>query len=116
MTEKEIHTQLDNQILTYLMHVYNNMAHPHHPDPKDVEWWIDRCSTMRSTFFLCPHRLRHMRPRSIGLIPSQAANTKLSKVEPNTDMAMRLCSEHVHTLRTILHCHKRAKRCTTLAR
>ena len=30
-----MHSQLDNQILTYLMRVYNNMAHPHHPDPKN---------------------------------------------------------------------------------
>ena len=43
-----MHSQLDNQILTYLMCVYNNMAHPHHPDPKDVRWWIDRCSAKRS--------------------------------------------------------------------
>ena len=31
-----------------------------------------------------------MRPRSIGLIPSLPANTKLSKVEQNTHMAMQL--------------------------
>ena len=37
MTEKELHAELDNQILTYLMRVYNNMAHPLHPDPKDVD-------------------------------------------------------------------------------
>ena len=43
-----MHTQLDNQILTYLMRVFNNMAHPHHPDPKNVRWWIDRCSAKRS--------------------------------------------------------------------
>ena len=30
MAEKEMHTRLDNEILTYLMRVYNNMAHPHH--------------------------------------------------------------------------------------
>ena len=46
--EKEMHSQLDNQILTYLMRVYNNMAHPHHPDPKNGRWWIDRCSAKRS--------------------------------------------------------------------
>ena len=39
---------------------------------------------------LCPHTLRHMRPRSIGLMPSLLANTKLSKVEQNTHMAMQL--------------------------
>ena len=27
-----MHSQLDNQILTYLLPVHNNMAHPHHPD------------------------------------------------------------------------------------
>ena len=47
-----MHTQLDNQILTYLMRVYNNMAHPHHPDPKNVRWWIDRCSAKRSGSFV----------------------------------------------------------------
>ena len=30
------------------MRVYNNMPHPHHPDPKDVRWWIGRCSAKRS--------------------------------------------------------------------
>ena len=40
---------------------------------------------------LSPHRLRHMRPRSVGLIPSLPANTKLSTVEQNTHMAMQLC-------------------------
>ena len=39
---------------------------------------------------LCPYRLWHMRPRSIGLIPSLSANAKLSKVEQNTHMAMQL--------------------------
>ena len=42
-----MHSHLDNQILTYLMRVYNNMAHPHHPDPENVRWWIDRCSAKR---------------------------------------------------------------------
>ena len=48
MTDKELHTELDNQILTYPMRVYNIMAHPHHPDPKDVDWWIDGCRAKRS--------------------------------------------------------------------
>ena len=39
---------------------------------------------------LCPHRLWHMRLRSIGLIPSLSANAKLSKVEQNTHMAVQL--------------------------
>ena len=39
---------------------------------------------------LCPYRLWHMRPRSIGLIPSLSANAKLSKVEQNTHMAMQI--------------------------
>ena len=43
-----MHSQLDNQILTYLLPMYNNMAHPRHPDPKDVRWWMDRCSAKRS--------------------------------------------------------------------
>ena len=46
--EKEMHSQLGNHILIYVMCVYNNMAHPHHPDPKDVRWWINRCSAKRS--------------------------------------------------------------------
>ena len=41
----------------------------------------------KGCLLLCPHRLRHMRPRSIGLIPT---NTKLSKVEQNAHMAMQL--------------------------
>ena len=45
---------------------------------------------LNGCLLLCPHRLRHMRPRSIGLIPSLPANTKLSKVEQNTHMAMQL--------------------------
>ena len=49
MMEKEVHTQLDNQILTNLIGMYNNVAHPHHPTPKDVESWIDRCSSNRCT-------------------------------------------------------------------
>ena len=39
---------------------------------------------------LPPCRLWHMRPRSIGLIPSLSANAKLSEVEQNTHMAMQL--------------------------
>ena len=39
---------------------------------------------------LCSHRLRHMRARCIGLIPSMLANTKVSKVAQNTHMAMQL--------------------------
>ena len=39
---------------------------------------------------LCPYGLWHMRPRSIGLIPSLSANAKLSKVEQNTHMAVQL--------------------------
>ena len=39
---------------------------------------------------LRPYRLRHMRPRSMRLIPSLSANAKLSKVEQNTHMAMQL--------------------------
>ena len=45
---------------------------------------------LNGCLLLCPHRLRHMRPRSIGLIPSLPGNTKLSKVEQNTHMAMQL--------------------------
>ena len=47
---------------------------------------------LNGCLLLCPHRvrLRHMRPRSIGLIPSVPANTKLSKVEQNTHMAIQL--------------------------
>ena len=39
---------------------------------------------------LRPYRLWHMRPRSIGLIPSLSVNAKLSKVVQNTHMAMQL--------------------------
>ena len=39
---------------------------------------------LNGCLLLSPHRLRQMRPRSIGLIPSLLANTKLSKVEQNT--------------------------------
>ena len=59
---------------------------------------------LNGCLFLCPHRLRlrHMRPRSIGLIPSLPANTKLSTMEQNTHMAMQLrCTACVHRLRTI---------------
>ena len=45
LDQKELHSQLDNQILTYLMRVYNNMAHPLHPQREDVQWWIDRCQS-----------------------------------------------------------------------
>ena len=48
ITEKEMHSHLDNQILNCLMCVYNNMAHPQQPDPKDVRWWINRCPAKRS--------------------------------------------------------------------
>ena len=43
---------------------------------------------LNGCLLMCPHRLKHMRPRSIGLIPSPPARTKLSKVEQNTHMAM----------------------------
>ena len=42
------------------------------------------------SLFLCPYRLWHMRPRSIGLIPSLPPNAKLSKVEQNMHMAVQL--------------------------
>ena len=45
---------------------------------------------LNGCLLLCPHRLRHMRPRSIGLKTSLLANTKLSNVEQNTHMAMPL--------------------------
>ena len=52
---------------------------------------------LNGTLLLCPHRLRHMRPRCIGLIPSLPTNTKLSKVEQNTHMAMQLrCRARPH--------------------
>ena len=47
MMEKEMHTKLDNEILTHLIRVYNSMAHLHHPDPA-VDWWIDGCPAQRS--------------------------------------------------------------------
>ena len=46
---------------------------------------------LNGTLLLCPHRLRHMKPRSIGLIPGLPVNTKLSKEEQNTHRAMQLC-------------------------
>ena len=30
------------------MCVYDNMAYPHHTNPKDVDWWIDWCFAKRS--------------------------------------------------------------------
>ena len=46
---------------------------------------------LNGTLLLPPHKLRHMRPRSTGLIPSLLANTKLSSVEQNAHIAMQLC-------------------------
>ena len=45
---------------------------------------------LNGCLFLCPHRLRHMRPRSTELIPSLRAETKLSKVVQNTHMATQI--------------------------
>ena len=69
ITEKEIQSQLGNQILTYLMRVYNNMAHPHHPDPKDVRWWIDRCSTKRSNKLRETYTVCKGKPEYLGTKP-----------------------------------------------
>ena len=60
-----MHSYLDNQILTSVMRVYNNMAHPHHPDPKDVRWWIDRCSAKCSTE---PHETYTQLRKQVNLI------------------------------------------------
>ena len=45
---------------------------------------------LNGCLLLCPYTLRHMRPRSIGLILSLYVNAKLSKVEQNTHMAVQL--------------------------
>ena len=39
---------------------------------------------LNGCLLLCPHRLRHMRPRSIGWIPSLPADTKLSNSAAHT--------------------------------
>ena len=41
---------------------------------------------------LCPHRLGHMKLRSIGLILGLLADTKLSKMRQNVHMTMQLLS------------------------
>ena len=45
---------------------------------------------LNGTLLRCQHRLRHVRPRFIGLIPSLPANTKFSRTEQNTQMAVQL--------------------------
>ena len=54
-------------------HTIGNKHHHHFPPPQ----WL-------------PPLVRHMRPRSIGLIPSLLAKTKMSKVGQNTHMAMQV--------------------------
>ena len=65
MTEKEMPTELDNQILTCLMCGHENMAHPHHLNPKDLDWWIDRCSAKR---FKEPRTVYTQHRKEINLI------------------------------------------------
>ena len=43
MSQEEFHKQLDDQILTYLLRVYEGIAHVLHPEREDVQWWINRC-------------------------------------------------------------------------
>ena len=46
---------------------------------------------------MSPHRLRHMRPRSIGLIASLSPDTKLRHVQQNTDMLVQISGRtHPH--------------------
>ena len=42
------------------------------------------------SILLSPHKLTHMRPRSIGQIPSLSPDTKLRQVQQNTDMLVQI--------------------------
>ena len=73
----------------------------------------EACRCRLEYFGLAVHA---MRPRSIGLILGLFLDTKLSEMKQNACMTMQLLSRAFHRFQTILQCHKRAKRCTTLAK
>ena len=62
----------------------------------NVDFCLGHCfsetkyTPLNGCLLMCPYRFWHMRPTSIGLIPSLSANAKLSKVEQNTHMAVQL--------------------------